>query len=533
MLEALQIALGMTDSPKLRELRRRTAQPQLHHLLHGYPVETAMLGELRHRMAKPQRHRLLHGYPLAAAMPLVDDWERLDTVHVHPTSDRGLLIGVLPHSCCNAALAGCGFCTFPHEPYRAAMVATIVDHVVREIDARVGVEPSLRRRPVTGLYFGGGTANLTPPKSFRVLCRKLNAAFDLSRAEVTLEGVPANFLKPKPLLVDILRQELDARHFRISMGIQTFDRQRLRQMGRLAFGTRQTFREVVALAHSRGMTVSDDLLFNLPGQTLDEMRQDVRDAMAIGLDHLGLYHLVMFHGLGTVWSRDADLLASLPSNDVAANHWETLRELLIEGGFTQTTLTNFERAEFQGDARRFVYEESSFQPERFDMLGFGPSGISYRAEKGLRRAIKTINPDSSANYMATLRREGPVWNRRFAYEEQDSKIFYLTRRLAALEMDRGIYHDTFADDAVDNFPREFEALEAERLIDITAEAIRPTPRGMFYADSITALLASRRIHTLRGRRAPARVASPIGQTGTEHWPDDDENDENDNAFGHM
>jgi coproporphyrinogen III oxidase-like Fe-S oxidoreductase len=524
MLEALQIALGMTDSPELRELRHRTAKPQLHHLLHGQPVETAILSELCRRMAKPQRHRLLHGYPLAAAMPSVDDRERTDTVHIHPTSNRGLLIGVLPHPCCNAALAGCGFCTFPHEPYGASKVATIVDHVVREIDARVGVEPSLRHRPVTGLYFGGGTANLTPPKSFLALCRKLNSAFDLSEAEITLEGVPVNFIKRKPLLVDILRQELDARHFRVSMGIQTFDPGRLRQMGRLAFGTRQTFLEVVELAHSRGMTVSGDLLFNLPGQSLNEMRQDVRDAMAIGLDHVGLYHLVMFKGLGTVWSRDADLLASLPPNDVAADHWQVLRELLIEGGFTQTTLTNFERSEFQGDARRFVYEESSFQPDRFDMLGFGPSGISFRAGKGFGRAVKVLNPDSSSDYVAAVKRGGRVWDRWFEYGEEDSKISYLTRRLAALEIDRATYGDTFSSDAVGDFSREFEALEAERLVDVTAEAIRPTPRGMFHADSIAGLLAMRRIRALRRRSTAARRVSSSGQTDPARQSCHDAND---------
>ena len=125
MLETARNGCGLTDSSKLRELRRR--------------------------MAKPQRHRLLHGYPLAAAMPSADDRERLDMFHVHPTSGRGLLIGVLPHPCCNAALDGCGFCTFPHEPYRARKVASIVDHVVREIQTRVGVEPSLRYVVVWGM----------------------------------------------------------------------------------------------------------------------------------------------------------------------------------------------------------------------------------------------------------------------------------------------------------------------------------------------------------------------------------------------
>ena len=157
-------------------------------------------------------------------------------------------------------------------------------------------------RRVASLYFGGGTANLTPADPFRRLCRALAAGFDLSDAEVTLEGVPAYFVKRKPLLIDILREEIPARHIRISMGVQTFDEGRLRQMGRLAFGTADTFAEVVKTAHARGCTASADLLFNLPGQTRDEMHQDVEQALRLDLDHLGLYHLVMFRGLGTAWS---------------------------------------------------------------------------------------------------------------------------------------------------------------------------------------------------------------------------------------
>src|SRR5205807_6346903 len=109
------------------------------------------------------------------------------------------------------------------------------------------------------------------------------------------------------------------------MGIQTFDEGQLRRMGRLAFGTADTFRAVVREAHARGFTTSGDLLFNLPGQTLQQMRDDVARAVDLGLDHLGLYHLVLFRGLGTAWSHDRELLARLPSNEQAAEHWLALR----------------------------------------------------------------------------------------------------------------------------------------------------------------------------------------------------------------
>jgi oxygen-independent coproporphyrinogen-3 oxidase len=476
----------------------------------SYRAESAPVNQndadfLRGRMRKPQRHRLLHGYPLAAAMPrLPADQPGADVVF-YPNTSRDLLIGVLPHPFCNPAVTGCGFCTFPHEAYRAPDAAAVVEAVLTEIDRRVRRQPWLHGRTVAALYFGGGTANLTPADSFCRLCRALATTFDLSQAEVTLEGVPAYFVKRRPLLVDILREQTPARHFRLSMGIQTFDIERLRQMGRLAFGDTATFAEVVALGHRHGFTVSADLLFNLPGQSLDAMRADLAKADAIGLDHLGLYHVVLFRGLGTAWSRDPAMLAALPSNEQAADNWLALRDEFRSRKFDQTSLTNFERAEFACDERRFVYEEYSFQPDRFEVLGFGPSAISFAVDQDFGLARKVLNPDGAAAYRAAVANQGLVADRYFAYGPRDLRVFYLTRRLAALAINRQQYGDLFATDPVDDFPSEWAALAAEKLVEIGPESIRPTPRGTFYADSIAALLAWRRVRALEWR---ASVPSP-------------------------
>lgn len=472
---------------------------------------------LRDRMSKPQRHRLLHGYPLAAAMPHRDQTSPGE-VSLDPTSGRGLLVGVLPHPFCNPAVTGCGFCTFAHEPYRSDEADGVTECVVREIRDRVGRQPGLSRRPVAGLYFGGGTANLTGSGPFRKLCRELASAFDLSGAEVTLEGVPIYFVKRRPLLMDILREELPARHFRVSMGVQSFDDQRLRQMGRHAFGNFETFREVVRMAHERGFTASADLLFNLPHQTLDEMKADLDRAAEIHFDHLGLYHLVLFRGLGTAWARDPELLAGLPANEVAAKNWLALREQLLRSGFVQTTLTNFERAEYRDYERRFVYEEYGFRPTQYDMLGFGPGGISFAADKWFRTGQKVVNHVSSAAYVNAVGRGGPVGERFFDYDRLDLKVLYLTRRLAALEIDQREYKRVFGADPRAQFRFELDALAQEGLVEVTGETIRPTPRGMFYADSIAAQLARRQI---RNRRSGSNWSLPVLGGA------------NDNDFGHM
>jgi coproporphyrinogen III oxidase-like Fe-S oxidoreductase len=244
----------------------------------------------------------------------------------------------------------------------------------------------------------------------------------------------------------------------------------------------------------------------------------VTRAIEIGLDHIGLYHLVMFAGLGTEWSRDPALVASLPTNQAAAANWLELRKLLDQHGFYQATLTNFERQELLGHQNRFLYEELSFQPDRYDMIGFGPSGISFAG--GRQTAVKVINPDSAGAYVAGVDRGGPAWDRQFVYSPRDLRIFHLTRRLAALRIDRDDYQVYFRSDPIIDFPREFEALEHEGLVRVTDAAIEPTPLGMFYADSIAGLLAWNQIRSQRGSRAGIGL------------PQDDVR-RNENAYGHM
>ena len=153
--------------------------------------------------------------------------------------------------------------------------------------------------------------------------------------------------------------------------MQTFDAAQLARMGRLSFGDSAHIRDVIKSAHDVGMTVSADLLFNLPQQPLAASVHDVMTAADMGFDQICIYNLVLYPGLGTVWSLDSDLVAALPGQRARRDNWLALRGVLAELGYEQTTLTNFERGE-----RRFMYEAMSFQPERYDGLGFGPGAIT-------------------------------------------------------------------------------------------------------------------------------------------------------------
>lgn len=458
--------------------------------------------ELVRRLRSPQRHRLLHGYPMA---PLMRQRQPLDprgtaqldelASAIAPAPDRSLLIGVLPHPYCNPKVKGCGFCTFPHEVFQRDAARATTSAVAREVAITTAAHPQLQNRAVEAVYIGGGTANLAPAEELAEVCSALAGRFDLGGAEVTLEGVPIYFLTND--LARILAEKLGTSRLRLSMGIQTFAPAQLRRMGRSAFGDARTVARAVARAHLDGYTISGDLLFNLPGQTRAEMAADVDQAMMLGLDQICLYHLVLFDGLGTEWSRDPDLLAALPSNPEACDAFLELRDRLLAGGYRQRTLTNFERAEHAGTPREFIYEQRVFCPESHDWLGFGPAAISMFGGAGFQRALKLQNPDRAAEYTAALAPGRPPWQKLFAFSPHDMKILYVTRKIAALGFQRAAYRDLFGTDVADDFPRETDVLVAAGLIEMDHLRWALTPHGMFYADTVAGLFAWRQVDHLR------------------------------------
>jgi coproporphyrinogen III oxidase-like Fe-S oxidoreductase len=121
-----------------------------------------------------------------------------------------------------------------------------------------------------------------------------------------------------------------------------------------------------------------------------------------------------------------------------------------------------------------------------------------------------MNPTTSVDYTAAVAARKRVWNRMFVYRPHDQKVLWLTRRLAALDIDRGRYRALFGTDPVQDFLEEVTACRDAGLLTTDALSVRPTPKGMFYADAVAALLAVRAIRINRdlgpaviGKDAPA------------------------------
>ena len=344
----------------------------------GEWLEIDLEAELKRRMREPQRHRLLNAYPM---QPVTYPRTQLPSEH-NPQSfmssrnkDRPLLIGVLPHPFCNPKERGCGFCTFPHEQFTRKDAEAVGLNVIKEITLRFEQQKHLQQAPCDAIYFGGATANLTSPEIFSQILSLFKENLTLEDPEVTLEGVPIYFKSSKGAqLLDNLCTF--TRRPRISMGIQTFNTSYIDQMGRKGFGDAKVIQEVIQQAQKRGITTSGDFLIDLPNQSLAMIEADLRMAIDMGLDQICIYHLVLFSGLGTTWSRDQKKLDQLPSNEQAGQHWEWVCRFMAEQGYVQTTLTNFERQSCLNKNRGFLYERKEMEMAKHDFVGFGPCAIT-------------------------------------------------------------------------------------------------------------------------------------------------------------
>lgn len=464
-------------------------------------------------MTKPQRHRLLQGFPAVPAMvravpdegptaglvrrldgSLKDelfDEARFDAIlargdrskpaELNVDRSRDLIVGVIPHTQCVTGTPACGFCTFPSDRADSRARGQMVGAVAADIGELAG-EPQLEGRRVHAVYLGGGTANLSSPEEIALILSALRSRLVLDDAELTLEGTPALFDRFFSSHLGALSKERVA-HRRISMGVQTFDPRALAMMGRERFGDAALVRALVKKCRKLEVTTSADLLFNLPGQTLEQMEHDVETAIAAGLDQICLYHLVLYEGLGTPWANAPELLRTVPDNERALEHWLRLRERLLAAGYEQSTLTNFERADVRHGPKRFRYEQASFDVDRTDAIGFGPLSLTTFIDWPQRRALKLLR----RKHVGTTSWSGG--DLAYHYDEAGLKLLMLTRGLATTRVDGRTWNRRFGSTLATDFSEALAATTEAGLIARDGESIALTPRGQFFADSVVSIFA--------------------------------------------
>ncbi len=227
----------------------------------------------------------------------------------------------------------CLFCAFYRNAYTAAEAASYAVCVAAEIE-REAEEEGIRHHPIEAVYLGGGTPSaLSADDLERILDtvrRRLPLAPD---CEITLEGRIIHFDEAK------IDRCIAAGVNRISVGVQTFDTEVRRRLGRRA-DKEEAIRFLEGIRDRNRVALVIDLLYGLPGQTPEVWREDLRIADDLGPDGVDLYGLNLIPGtplhraamagklqpttlqhLGTMYESGAAFLGAKGWRQISNSHW--------------------------------------------------------------------------------------------------------------------------------------------------------------------------------------------------------------------
>ncbi len=282
-------------------------------------------------------------------------------------------------------LARCGYCDFNTYLHDPELARAYVGALAAEI-AAWGERPKLRGRPAATVYLGGGTPSLLAPGAVAEILDAVRAAFPLAPgAEVTLEANPGTV--DRAGLAGFRAAGVN----RLSFGVQAFQDRLLRVAGR--DHTAEDARRSLADARAAGFTnLSLDLIFALPGQTLDDWAASLDEAVGLGPEHISAYGLTYEEGTPFHRDRRAGRLRPVDEETEAAM-FDLGIARLTAAGFEQYEISNFARPGFRSAHNQIYWR-------RGDYLGFGAGAHSCLDGR------RFFNRRLPQEYIAAVRRNG-------------------------------------------------------------------------------------------------------------------------------
>ncbi len=305
----------------------------------------------------------------------------------------------------------CSYCDFASYPGREADIPRYVDAVIKEIRRR-GTEAG--HPTADTVFLGGGTPSLLDEPQVTRILHALFEAFPLAEgAEITCECNPGTLTAP---FAQALRM---AGVNRLSLGAQAAQARLLRLLGRI-----HAWEDVIAsvrIARHVGFeNINLDLMFGLPSQTVEELRESLEAAISLGPTHLACYGLIVEEG--TPLCRDVTGgNLDLPDEEVERDMYELVRQVLAERGFRQYEISNFARPGYACRHNLGCWT-------RVPYLGFGCAAHSFFNE------CRTMNPSTLDAYLAGEE----ATTTRVSQEEARFESMML-----GLRMTRGVKEDEF------------------------------------------------------------------------------------------
>lgn len=262
----------------------------------------------------------------------------------------------------------CHYCDFNKVFFRNQPVDEYIEALGKEIRMAVEKWPEQFTKIET-IYLGGGTPTALSPSQIERLLELVAKSLTVDVLEFTAEA------NPDELTMEKLKALKNGGVNRLSLGVQSFDANLLQKLGRTHSNV-DVYRAIESAVKAGFENISIDLMYGLPGQTMEQWEDTLDKALAFGLPHYSAYSLIV-EPKTVFYIQYVRGKLHLPGEEVEADMYGRLMEKMEKGGLRQYEISNFAKEGYESIHNKIYWDNDEY-------AGFGAGAHGYM--NGIRYA---------------------------------------------------------------------------------------------------------------------------------------------------
>ncbi|MZR29916.1 radical SAM family heme chaperone HemW [Sneathiella litorea] len=361
----------------------------------------------------------------------------------------------------------CPYCDFNSHVREAVDQRRWTAALLQDLDWFAG---QTSKKRLTSIFFGGGTPSLMEPETVRALIEGAAQYFTFADdIEITLEANPTSV---EAASFAGYRQ---AGVTRLSLGVQSIRDEALKFLGREHSVSEAL--KAIELARESFRNISFDLIYALPGQSLDDWRSDLETALTLAGDHLSLYQLTIEPNTGFAGAVRRGEFA-MPAEENAEELFEMTQSLCASAGLPAYEISNHARPGFECRHNLTYWRYGEY-------VGVGPGAHGRLVRDGIRTASQQIKRPES--WLAAVEKEGH--GTEVSEALRSSLECAEEMLLMGLRLDEGVWFENFSaviGQPMSGFLRQdrLDNLIDAGLMQMDEQKLRATDRGRLVLNSL-------------------------------------------------
>ncbi|HGD0741162.1 TPA: radical SAM family heme chaperone HemW [Streptococcus agalactiae] len=314
------------------------------------------------------------------------------------------------------------------------------------------------------LYIGGGTPTSISAVQLDYLLTELIRDLNLNTLEeFTIEANPGD------LTVDKIEMLQKSAVNRVSLGVQTFNDKHLKRIGR-SHNEAQIYSTIDALKTAGFQNISIDLIYALPGQTMDDVRSNVAKALSLNIPHLSLYSLILEHHTVFMNKMRRGKL-HLPTEDLEAEMFEYIISEMERNGFEHYEISNFTKPGFESRHNLMYWDNVEYYGVGAGASGY-LDGIRYRNRGPIQHYLKGVSEGNARLSEEVLSKN----------EMMEEELFLGLRKKEGVSI--GKFEQKFGTSFEKRYGQIVQELQSDGLLKENNGFIQMTKKGLFLGDTV-------------------------------------------------